>query len=510
MGRLLTLAGLLLVLSLGCSTQLRNRDLEKAAKDWSMVIRASQVIPVYPLTEDLQPGDVFLVQVPIDKQQALYKERGFLPLDNLIHRIDPLGYKSFYRNSFVAGDADKPLPKSWLAPGESGAWSLAPNASFPTYSFSVQSGGGFSLALPVQGVPVGLSLLGGDAAQGTVTIADARTYGVDTVSLNDDVRAWAEDRREFLSQFEASADRQNYLRVVSRVYLTGRLNVSLQSSRNFAATASGGAPKPVDLLVPSAGSDPRAVTLDAYTKNIDALNKMIQGVLSKTDVGGVERLLPGGSVKVVAASAGSISLTETFSRPLIIGYLGFDIPIGAEGILGPPIPTHAVLEELLAPSPAVETSLRLLSTAALSRSYQILATRNRAGDKRAELLVRDLDKLGGLVPEKYPCNIFAPLPGGALSIQIREGEPLRSGAGNFTGVTTYKSQLITSINEIKLAQGNTGRRIEGFDARTPETETYLGNQLAANEQALSALNRGLREHVLLLNQSNDYANRIEE
>jgi hypothetical protein len=32
-----------------------------------MTIRASQVVPVYPLTEDLQPGEVFLVQLPVGR-----------------------------------------------------------------------------------------------------------------------------------------------------------------------------------------------------------------------------------------------------------------------------------------------------------------------------------------------------------------------------------------------------------------------------------------------------------
>src|SRR5262245_36848936 len=90
-----------LALTVGCATKLRNKELEAVAKDWSMVIRASQVIPVYPLTEDLQPGDVFLVQVPIDRQQEVYRQRGFLPLDNLVLRVNPGGYPTFYRKSFA-------------------------------------------------------------------------------------------------------------------------------------------------------------------------------------------------------------------------------------------------------------------------------------------------------------------------------------------------------------------------------------------------------------------------
>jgi hypothetical protein len=358
--RLLTLAVLALALCVGCATHMRNRELEAVAKDWSMVIRASQVIPVYPLTEDLQPGDIFLVQVPIEAQVKEYQKRGFLPLDYLIHRVNPGGYQDFYQNSFTAGDVRTPLPKTWLSPGLVTAWSVAPNASFPTYAFSVRSGGGFSLALPVQGVPVGLSLMGGDAAQGTVTIADARTYGVDTISLYQDVRHWASKNQEFLRHFAprdhhrtpcvpertgSSACLQNYLRVVTRVYLTGKLNVSLQSSKNIAGSASGGAPKPVDLIVTDAGSTPQQVTLETYTKNIEKLNTMLEDALKTVQLNGTAQFLPGGTVKVAAASAGSMALSETFARPLVIGYLGFDMAIGAEGMLGPPIPTHAVLEQ---------------------------------------------------------------------------------------------------------------------------------------------------------------------
>ena len=42
------------------------RELEDVAKEWCLTIRASQVLPVYPLTEDLQPGDVFVVPSGIE------------------------------------------------------------------------------------------------------------------------------------------------------------------------------------------------------------------------------------------------------------------------------------------------------------------------------------------------------------------------------------------------------------------------------------------------------------
>jgi hypothetical protein len=123
--------------------------------------------------------------------------------------------------------------------------------------------------------------MGGDAADGIITIADAHTYGVDTLSLYRDVTAWARDQQSFLANFARSEGRQNYLRVVSRVYLTGRLNVSLHSGRNVGATASGGAAKPVDLMVPVSGADSKTATLETYSKNLEALNKMLDETLKR-------------------------------------------------------------------------------------------------------------------------------------------------------------------------------------------------------------------------------------
>src|SRR5574337_1023556 len=333
----------------GCVCSNVQRELEQVAKDWSMVIRASQVVPVYPLTEDLQPGDVFLVQQTVDTQHMVYTRKGFLPLDNMISRINPANYEPFYRQSFGVGGEGKALPQYFIKPSDAATpWSAAPNASFPTYSFSARRGGGFNLALPVQGVPIGLSLLGGDAAQGTITIADARTYGVDTISLHHDVSEWAEKERHFLANFAPTGNHTNYLRVITRVYLTGKLNVSLESSRTGGGEVTGGARKPVDLVLPEAGNDPQKITMDDYKKRVDELNSMIEKAL-KSGAEGTERLLPGGTIKVVAASAHTISLSETFSRPLVIGYLGFDMAIRAGGMLGPPIPTYAVLEDGTAP-----------------------------------------------------------------------------------------------------------------------------------------------------------------
>src|SRR5262249_20761502 len=66
----------------GCITPHdKSGELSRVAKDWCLTVRASQVIPVYPLTRDLRPGDVFVTTVPIGQEVSAFEQKGFLPLD---------------------------------------------------------------------------------------------------------------------------------------------------------------------------------------------------------------------------------------------------------------------------------------------------------------------------------------------------------------------------------------------------------------------------------------------
>jgi hypothetical protein len=472
----------------GCCSTGAQRELEHVAKDWSMTIRASQVIPLYPLTEDVQPGDIFLVQVSVDDQQKIFSEKGFLPLDNHIGRLPPTGYAKFYdtRLSMVAPFV---LPRDWFNSADGKGLLSAMNASFPTYSFSVRKGSGLNLAVPVQGVPIGLSLLGSEAAQGSIVIADAKTYGLDSVSLYQDILTWARLNRPFLADFAPSRDKhnketKNYVRIVSRVYLTSRLNVSLQSSQTSSGGVSGGAPKPVDLLLPKAGGDVQQASMENYGAGLDKLNTMVAEALSKVG----DTMIPGGTVKVAAASSNSISLVETFPRPLAIGYLGFDVPIGPYGILGPPIPTHALLTKQLAPSPP---SIPMSVTS--KRSYDALTSAARNGDQTAATLVQELDALPiSVLPPTYPCPIYGlSSTGGPREIQVEAGTVLRTNPPKFSTIPAFREKLRHSM---KALQSDTQVGKERH-----ESLTCTQNELNRLEQKLLESERLLREAIHYVN-----------
>lgn len=378
----------------GCGMS-KQAQLEAVAKDWCMTIRASQVIPVYPLTADMQPGDIFLVQTTIDRQQEIYKKRGFLPLDNHLARLHPTGYPAFYDHSFMLPDAatGTVLPGQWIRPTEgSRAWAAAPSAAFPSYSFTVDQGAGFNLAVPVKGIPVGLALLGARSAEGSVSIQRASVMGIDIVSLYRDLDLWAQANSGFLRAFAPSQGRRNYLRIVTRVYATGQVAISLSDSRSVSGGADVGQPRPVDLVMPKRPEsleDTGETSLENYRRSIQALNEMLAETnrqiradaaaaaaapgtpadpadapdppLSEEDAAalaegapspasppgafpGASNMIPGGSLRVAAASSRFITLEQEFDPPLVIGYLGFDCEIRENGLLGPPIPTHAVVD----------------------------------------------------------------------------------------------------------------------------------------------------------------------
>jgi hypothetical protein len=339
------LAACVLILN-ACATQKMSGDqLARVAKDWSLGVRASQVIPVYPLTEDLQPGDVFLVQHSIEDDVKVYLDKGFLALENLVTRLTIEGYQDFYRGYPDITDGTGAPPRGWQFHGadKTADFATAPLAAFPTYGFSVSRSEGLNLAIPVQGVPIGLNLLDSASATGTITLKEAYTYALPGQVVFDEIAQWADRNRAYLSQFAPWTDEKkvvhySFLRVVNRVYLVKTVNVSMFSGQGTSAGLSAGVPKPVELLnIP----DGQKAT-DTFTTLNDIIARATQSVAPAA--GAAASVAPGGSVKVAMATSRSISMVETFPRPLALGYLAFDYRILEDGRLGAPVPTLARLE----------------------------------------------------------------------------------------------------------------------------------------------------------------------
>jgi hypothetical protein len=188
--------------------------------------------------------------------------------------------------------------------------------------------------------------MGSGDAHGSVSIVDSHTSGIDMYRMWELINSWAEDEgnKEFLKQFAPSIGDKNagyhYLRVVNRVFLTGKVNIALFNDEDFASQVSGGMPRPVGLLN-FANYSSGAMAFERINSLLSSLQGESAGVV-KTASG----VVPGGTLQLAMASSRSVSLVETFARPLVFGYIAFDLPILAGGRLGPPVSTAAQLDEI--------------------------------------------------------------------------------------------------------------------------------------------------------------------
>ena len=380
---------LIITTHLGCASWLKEQQLQKVAKDWSMTIRASQVIPVYPLTEDLQPGDVFLVNTPVQEQAKQYKGRGFLPLDQHIVRLHNLNYSEFYQGSFGIGNFNP--PQHWQFPADgTTVWKQAPLVSFPSYTFTVSTGQGFKMALPIQGVPVGLNLMNSSNATGSVTLKNGYVYGVSLEELKGKIIEWSkkDENKILLENFRK--DNPNtilYLRIVSRVYLVKSVQISLTDDSAFAGSLSAGQSQDVKLL--------DLKNKDVVANYVSSVNTLITAYNDSL------KNLPGGALKVVNATGRTIILKENFTRPLVIGYLGFDFPILEHGILGVPVATQKNLTSKKEPSP----KLGEFSDESILLESMLTLINSEPEDKQKEIYGMAAKRLGDEFNEKYQARL---------------------------------------------------------------------------------------------------------
>jgi hypothetical protein len=355
-GRLLFLLACLT----GCASQQEQQfdQLSQVAKGWCLSIRASQVIAVYPLTEDIKVGDMFIVQRPTEDEVYEYETNGFLPMGQLLHRLDPTGLDGFYKDGTAVNCAipaiastTRPVAASQAAvttrssaTSQPSDWENLPRSAFPSYTFETNRSGGLNAQLPIKGIPVALGFLDADSASVTVTLSDAYTYGLDMSSLDQQVRDWADEHKSLLKQYRPKYlpptvfipigtdsteyhKQYNYLRVISRVYFIRAVDVTATNTGQTAAELSVGNPPSLTLLNSTLSTTQPSTNLTSSNASPATQPSSQQKVAG--DV-----LSVGGQLQFSAASKGSVTLTETFDRPMSIGYLAFDIPIGEDGSLG--------------------------------------------------------------------------------------------------------------------------------------------------------------------------------
>jgi hypothetical protein len=346
----------------GCSSTPPRESLEKVAKDWSMTIRASQIMPVYPLDEDIRPGDVYLSANDVNTEIATWEKKGFLPLINRYDRI-PIAaseYDTQYANGFAKTNGV--------------SFNRAPGTAFPSYTFAVDKRGALGLAIPLNSVPVALAASGAQSATGSVVFKDASNQGLSDRTMQSIIERWAAKNQGLLAnQFNDS--KITVLRVITRVYSIKGATVSLAFSEAIGGQADigAGASTPgllsastehYDALITSLNKQielkkgvvtaatpaaPAAATTTTTTdteiaaleadiatvnklkveQQLQAIDQQLVNLQSENKYGGY--VLPGSSFKVASRTARGVTMSENFTTPLVVGYLAMEYMILPSG-----------------------------------------------------------------------------------------------------------------------------------------------------------------------------------
>lgn len=515
------LAGMMSVFLAGCNAERdRTESLTKVARDWCLTIRASQVLPVYPLTEDMLPGDILLTTTPIGEEQAYFEAKGFLPMDSLIARLSKLQgdeaidsldarLKSFYGKQFRAatGDQAAEFPKGVAFPG-------MPAVGFPTYNVEISRSAGLNAAIPIQGIPLGLSMLGASSATASVTLKDAYSYGVDIVSLNDAVDAWAKPvgvkamllpygTEQLRGDDPTASSKANFVRVVSRVFLVKKVTVTILSTDSSAQGLQfGGASSPdQNILANKTAAENANAGIKAINDNLSAAKTKDLNPVAAAASAVVATQLPSASIRLAQASRRSVSLDEEFTRPLVIGYLAIDRQILSDGTLGPPLHTLLRVRGSKNNSPSIPGLLSVNSPEENSAHFGILTQvssllAKRASDPTAVTYKTALDKLAReIAPPLKGFVKFQGSPDGmtqrvcsvaafeSLDQYLEYGKKLNESIASLQGVTT--SEVAVTDNDKQPVNGVRPSR----QYTQAELLTHLKGQQAAWAEFARAFNQ---------------------
>jgi hypothetical protein len=318
------IGGLLLLVS-GCiSSRERGDALADTGKQYCQSIRALNIFPVYPLNADLQVGDVFLVDQPIENETKIWNEKGFLPLPALFDRLD-ISNDTWKKHYVPATFANIPS----AIPGQT----PAPGASFPEISIDLGRSGGIGAGMPIQGVAVSAQALGTDRVHLALKIGDAFNCGLPEARLMQLVHDWRERNVDRLRRLaptpELDTDGANYhmhyryLRVVSRVFYAKKITAGLTTERK--AAGGFGVGNPPELKVPPATQPAEGLAINLHKP-------------STAPIGGAKTGLPldvGATAQAELYRGTHVVINEEFETPRAVGLTAIDIPILYNGELGP-------------------------------------------------------------------------------------------------------------------------------------------------------------------------------
>jgi len=171
-----------------------------------------------------------------------------------------------------------------------------------------------------------------------------------------------------------------YLRIVTRVYMVGAVEISLSRKKAGGAGIEVGQAPTIHLVnLQAKDANDTKARAEAYQEILDELSKPMASAV------------PGGGMKIAWASENMVMLKEQFPRLLAIGYLGFDVPILKDGSLGPLIATRDHIDPEIRIRPKISKAAEPVAWQTIFNLYRMLTAKD--APKEARQLANSMDTL---------------------------------------------------------------------------------------------------------------------
>ncbi|WP_334107345.1 hypothetical protein [Methylobacillus sp.] len=366
--KILLLIGASLIVA-GCGTP-GDKKIGLAQK-WAEKIREYQVQPIFPPREDFQVGDIILVcEIESDQDRKEKNPNEWLPIPLMINRLNVnQELQGFYKKSVAmpvdeqeGNNKGKGLPKSDnIFSGNQNIKALK-QVAFPDFAAVTVTGVGAGAALPSGIMLSKFGLSKQDVNKVSMSVPSAVSYQL----------PWQEMKEIFFKQYSAESDwkklqtlkndyQKNCKEPKSGSKLEAKIMVVGEIYAAYAITTEIGAKKAIsgnlesrvvydpestkqkiaDLLKSEPGADngensqlsqpdKNTVATDANPKpepeKVQALYKLFDEQLAKADQAGKPQDLDfaGVRIKSYLGSTSSITIDQTFSSPVVVGYRGYE------------------------------------------------------------------------------------------------------------------------------------------------------------------------------------------
>ena len=202
------------VLLTSCSSirSSQHEQYHNIARQWMLTLRSHQMIPAYPMTSQLQPGDILIHNSFLGSQEFMFGASGFLP----------------FEEKFASLTTELPQDSQ-------------SECAFPSFNFALNRDREFQTSFPFGIIDTGMALIDSDNVNVSVEIREADTIVSEYPKLMEQFNNWQDKDNvrwslQNISKFIGPVD-YLVLRVITRVYRAKTISVTLTARSNDSVTS---------------------------------------------------------------------------------------------------------------------------------------------------------------------------------------------------------------------------------------------------------------------------------